>query len=93
MLASVAGVFVDLREMPEHTCLDPDPAIGYPAGNGVAVQARAADLNGIIYPSVRRPDGTCIAALRPNVVQSVVQGGMHRLIWSGTPAYAVEHLD
>jgi hypothetical protein len=36
---------------------------------------------------------TClIAALRPNVVQSVVQGAMHRLIWSGTKDYAVEHL-
>lgn len=93
MLASMAGVFVDLREIPEHDCLDPNPAIGYPAGNVVAAQARAADLNGIIYPSVRHPGGTCIAALRPNVVQSVVQGGMHRLIWSGKPTYAVEHLD
>lgn len=93
MLASMAGVFVDLREVPEHDCLDPNPAVGYLAGNVVAAQARAADLNGIIYPSVRHPGGTCIVALRPNVVQSVVQGGMHRLIWSATPAYVVEHLE
>jgi RES domain-containing protein len=92
MLASMAGMFVDLRGTPGHPCHDPDPAIGYPAGNLVAAQARAADLNGIIYPSVRHSGGTCIAALRPNVVQSVVQGAMHRLTWSGTPNYAVEHL-
>lgn len=92
MLASMAGVFVDLRGMPEHACLDPNPAVGYPAGNLIAAQARAADLNGIIYPSVRHAGGTCIAGLRPNVVQSVVQGGMLRLTWSGTTAYAVEHL-
>ncbi|MFN7398746.1 MAG: RES family NAD+ phosphorylase [Sandaracinobacter sp.] len=92
MLASMAGVFVDLRGMPEHACLDPNPAVGYPAGNLVASQARAADLNGIIYPSVRHPGGTCIVALRPNAVQSVVQGGMHRLTWSGSPDYVVEHL-
>lgn len=92
MLASMAGLFVDLRQAPDHACLDPVPAVGYPAGNVVASQARAADLNGIIYPSVRRIGGTCIAALRPNVVQSVVQGSMHRLTWSGTPDYAVEHL-
>ena len=92
MLASMAGVFVDLREMPEHACLDPNPAVGYHAGNVVAAQARAADINGIIYPSVRHPGGICIVALRPNVVQSVVQGGIHRLIWSGSPAYDVEHL-
>lgn len=30
MLASMAGIIVDLRGMPEHTCLDPNPAIGYP---------------------------------------------------------------
>ena len=33
MLASMAGVFVDLRERPDHPALDPDPARGYPAGN------------------------------------------------------------
>jgi RES domain-containing protein len=92
MLASMAGVFVDLRGMPEHASLDPNPAVGYPAGNVVAAQARAADLNGIVYPSVRHPGGTCIAALRPNVVQSVVQGAMHRLTWSGSSAYTVQSL-
>jgi RES domain len=92
MLASMAGVFVDLRQAPEQTCLDPDPSIGYPAGNLIAAQAQSADLNGIIYPSVRHLGGTCIAALRPNVVQSVVQGRLHRLSWSGTPDYRVEHL-
>lgn len=93
MLASMAGVFVDLRELPEHNSLHPSPAVGYPAGNVVASQARAADLNGIIYPSVRHPGGTCIVALRPNAVQSVVQGGTHRLTWSGSPDYTVEHLN
>lgn len=92
MLASMAGVFVDLRQMPGHTCLDPDPAIGYPAGNVIAAQARSADLNGIIYPSVRHPGGTCFAVLRPNVVQSVVQGAMYRLTWAGSPSYSVDPL-
>lgn len=90
MLASMAGVFVDLRQAPAHPSLDPDPAAGYPAGNAVAAAARAAGHNGIIYPSVRHQDGTCIVALWPNVVQSVVQGAMYRLIWSGSPDYSVE---
>lgn len=92
MIASMAGLFVDLRQLAGHACLDPNPAVGYPAGNAIAAQARAADLNGIIYPSVRHPGGTCIAALRPNVVQSVVQGAMFRLTWTGTQQYAVEML-
>jgi hypothetical protein len=54
--------------------------------------ARGAGHNGIIYPSVRHEGGTCIAALWPNVVQSVVQGALYRLTWSGAPGYAVEAL-
>jgi hypothetical protein len=87
MLASMAGVFVDLRQARRHPSLDPDPAIGYPAGNILAATARAAGHNGILYPSVRRAGQACIAALWPNVVQSVVQGAMHRLTWSGTPHF------
>lgn len=90
MLASMAGLFVDLRDYTGHPALDSDPAVGYPAGNAVAASARAEGQNGIIYPSVRHAGGTCIAALWPNVVQSVVQGAMVRLTWSGTPDYAVE---
>jgi RES domain-containing protein len=90
MLASMAGVFVDLRQVPDHPSLDPDPALGYPAGNAIAAAARAAGHNGIIYPSVRHDGAPCIAALWPNVVQSVVQGAIYRLTWSGTPDFRVE---
>jgi hypothetical protein len=92
MLASMSGLFVDLRPVPDHPGLDPDPAVGYPAGNAIAGLARAEGRNGIIYPSVRHPGGTCIAALWPNVVQSVVQGAIYRLTWSGTPYFACEEL-
>lgn len=92
MLASMAGVFVDLRPVPDHPSLDPDPALGYPAGNAVAAGARAAGHNGIIYPSVRHAGAPCIAALWPNVVQSVVQGAMYRLTWAGSPAFQVDAL-
>lgn len=46
--------------------------MGYPASIVVAAKARAADHNGIIYPSVRREKAICVGALRPNVVQSVL---------------------
>lgn len=92
MLASMAGVFVDLRGVPDHPSLDPDPALGYPAGNAVAAAARAAGHNGITYPSVRHSGAPCVAALWPNAVQSVVQGAMYRLAWSGRPEFQVEML-
>lgn len=90
MLASMSGVFVDLRQAADHPSLNPDPAAGYPAGNAVAAAARAAGHNGIIYPSVRHEGALCIAALWPNVVQSVVQGTMYRLTWSGRPEFMVD---
>lgn len=85
MFASFAGEFIDLRDHPAHEALHPDPAIGYPVGNALADAARARGLNGIIYPSVRHPGGTCLAALFPHAVQSVTQGEVYRMEWRGQP--------
>jgi hypothetical protein len=93
MFASMAGEFVDLRQTPGHLCLDPDPAVGYPIGNAIADAARARGLNGVIYPSVRRPEGTCIVALWPHAVQSVAPGAIYyRLEWSGDLKPAVTRI-
>jgi RES domain-containing protein len=92
MFASMAGEFVDLRQTPGHPCLDPDPAVGYPIGNAIADAARARGLNGVIYPSVRRPEGTCIVALRPHAVQSIAPGAIYRLEWSGDSKPAVTRI-
>ena len=87
MFASFAGEFADLRRVtPKPACLHPDPAVGYPAGNLLADDVRARGLNGIIYPSVRHKPGTCLVALWPAAVQSVAQGGIMRLEWSGSAA-------
>ncbi len=85
MFASMAGEFVDLRGASGHPCLDPDPVKGYPIGNTLADAALAQGLNGLIYPSVRRPMGTCIVALRPYAVQSVAPGAVYRFEWAGSP--------
>ena len=90
LFASFAGEFLDLRPHPENAALDPNKALGYPAGNALADAARARGLNGIIYPSVRHTGGTCIAALFPHAVQSVAQGDVDRMTWSGGREPAVE---
>lgn len=90
--ASLAGEYLDLRAAPGHRCLDPDPAIGYPAGNALAETVRGRGLNGIIYPSVRDRGGTCFVALRPHAVQSVAMGGVYRLAWSGSATPAVSRI-
>jgi len=90
--ASFAGEFLDLRPAPDHPALNPDPALGYPEGNRLADAALARGLNGILYPSVRYTNGTCIAALVPHAVQSVAQGDMWRLTWAGSPEPEVERV-
>jgi RES domain-containing protein len=84
LFASLAGEFVDLRAAPEHPSLNADKDAGYPVGNALADAIRAQGLNGIIYPSVRKQGGTCFAALFPHVVQSVAQGDVWRMVWSGS---------
>lgn len=91
--ASFAGDFVDLREHADHPSLNPEKSLGYPAGNALAEAVRVKGLNGIIFPSVRNPGGTCIAALFPHAVQSVAQGAIHRMTWKGSPEPTVERLD
>lgn len=88
--ASFAGEFVDLRAHHDHICLHPEKSIGYPAGNALADAARARGVNGIIYPSVRHPGGTCIAGLFPHAVQSVAQGDVYRMTWRGRREPTVE---
>lgn len=92
LFASLAGEYCDLRKARKHPALDPDPALGYPAGNALAKAALAGDVNGFIYPSVRHKGDTCFAVLWPHAVQSVAQGAVFRLMWSGTQVPATERM-
>ncbi|MFT4924048.1 MAG: hypothetical protein ACI8WB_000126 [Phenylobacterium sp.] len=46
-----------------------------------AQQLRAQGSNGLLYPSVRRTGGECIAAFKPKAVTLPVQGQHFRYIW------------
>ncbi len=85
MHASLAGEYVDLRGVRGHGSLNPDPKVGYPIGNILADAVRVRGLNGIVYPSIRHPGGTCFVALWPHAVQSVAEGDIYRLVWDGRP--------
>ena len=68
-------------------CLDPEPEVGYPAGQALALDLRAEGARGLIYPSVRRPGGACLAAFEPHLVQNVRPGAKWKLTWDGTPDF------
>jgi hypothetical protein len=48
--------------------------------------------NGVIYRSVRDPDGTCLACFRPALVLNVRVGGHYEYRWEGSPTPRVRPL-
>ena len=55
----------------------------YLASQDLAQRLLAAGSLGIIYPSVRRNGGTCLACFRPALVMNVRKGRTYRFLWKG----------
>lgn len=79
-LADFSGEFHDLRHGDFAGCLDPD---SYVQSQGLAERLLDAGSLGIIYPSVRRRRGTCLACFRPALVMHVRKGTTYRFRWHG----------
>jgi RES domain-containing protein len=63
--------FHDIRRDAKHAeCLDPT---SYAASQRLASGLLAAGSGGLVYPSVRRAKGTCLACFRPALVTNVRQ--------------------
>lgn len=68
-LADFSGEFHHLDHAELEVCLQPNPVPQcYAASQAVAASLLYAGSNGIVYPSVRRSSGTCIACFRPALV-------------------------
>jgi RES domain-containing protein len=94
LLADFSAAFHDVRGSahspnPWNNCLDPD---SYIASQRLAAQLLDAGSMGIIYPSVRHPEGTNLACFRPALVGNVRKGQAYRLTWEGSPAPTVDAL-
>lgn len=60
--------------------LDPDD---YAASQALGRRLRDDASHGIVYPSVRRPEGECLGALRPRAVGLPIQGPHLTYHWNG----------
>jgi RES domain-containing protein len=70
--------YLDNEEM--IMCLRPDPVPEcYQVSQDLANRLLYAGSNGIVYPSVRRPSGTCIACFRPALVFNVREGREYQI--------------
>lgn len=72
--------------------LDPDTRIGHPAGQRLARELRDAGFGGVVYPSLRREGGTCLAAFRTTMVQNIRQGATWELRWNGSTEFQVTEI-
>jgi hypothetical protein len=80
-LADFHAEFHDLRDARGfRACLGPD---SYIASQQLAATLLNSGSLGIVYPSVRRPAGTCIACFRPALVTHVRPGETWRFTWRG----------
>lgn len=93
LLAGFMGEFHDLRGLgPRSTyakALHDDPEIGYPAGQALAASLREQGARGVVYLSVRKKGGVCLAAFQPALVQNVRPGARWKFVWDGSPKFTV----
>ncbi|TMV09089.1 RES domain-containing protein [Ruegeria sediminis] len=90
--ADFIGSFDDITDEPRHAALNPDPTLGYPEGQSLAESLRRAGSRGLIYPSVRAPEGNCLVCFDPQAIQNVRPGASWELAWEGTPNYAIRQV-
>jgi hypothetical protein len=82
-LADFSASLHDLRQAAEFAdCLAPD---SYVASQALTETLLAAGSLGVVYPSARDPDGTCLACFRPALVGNVRKDATWRFEWAGTP--------
>ncbi len=82
-IADFSATFHDLRKARGFSaCLDPR---SYVASQALAERLLAEGSLGVVYPSVRRPGGTCVACFRPALVSNVRRGRTYRFTWHGKP--------
>lgn len=85
LFAGFTSQFHELASGTEDAVLSIEPATAYPAGQVLARDVLGSGGNGILYPSSRMPDGQCLVALRPHLVQNVRQGATWDFVWDGSP--------
>ena len=82
IILSVNADLHDLRgtEAVNHPALDPD---SYETSRGLAMALKVAGSNGLVYPSIRHPDGECVGLFYPDCASEPVQGRHLDYHWDG----------
>lgn len=82
LIGSIDAELSDVRGHGFEKIMDPDLS-SYAEAQVFAIAEKAGDSNGIVYPSQRLREGTCIAAFFPDVVSRARQADHFRYHWNG----------
>lgn len=86
-LADFSADMHDLREATNFDeCLDAET---YVASQELSERLVEAGSLGVVYPSVRRSGGTCLACFRPALVANLRRRRTYRFAWTGKPEPAI----
>ena len=78
----VSNVKEKLVSVDDKNLLNPDPA-SYPTSQAFAREQKIKEEYGLLYPSVRNPQGQCVALFRPIALTIPMQGCHLDYIWDG----------
>src|SRR5205807_7354743 len=87
-LADFSAPFHDIRH--DAAFANSLAADSYVASQELAETLLDAGSSGLVYPSVRRAGGTCLACFRPPVVMHVRRDTTWRFTWTGTETPIVD---
>jgi RES domain-containing protein len=88
LLATVGGTLLELRgARATHAALY--HPTDYAASQAFAATRRAQGAAGVVYESVRDPDGECVALWRPHLLSDCRQGAHLGYVWDGARITAV----
>lgn len=90
LIAKIDNQFHDIRGEGYQDELNPD---NYDKSHIFAKTLRSENSNGIIFPSVRKQGGECLAAFWPDVVSIPTQGSHWQYHWDGEKFDYVKQLD
>jgi RES domain-containing protein len=89
-LADFSGEFHDLRRDRRFAdCLD---ELSYQASQALGQRLLDAGSLGVVYPSVRRDGGTCLACFRPAVVSNVRRDGQYAFTFAAAELQAIKRV-
>jgi RES domain-containing protein len=93
-LADFSGNYHSVDSSEFEACLQPDPVPScYGASQALANVLLYSGSNGIVYPSVRRSSGTCIACFRPALVFHPRRDQEYRImLQAGTDSMSYERV-